>query len=90
MQLSQTWIIMLYRHAKQGTGMPVHVQLLPAQVHSGEQSEAAPSASASREASVLELADLDREVTCHSMYFIQYQAQAIRPFPALHAPHARC
>ena len=37
--------------------------LLPAQVHLGGQSEAMPSASAGREATVLELADLDREVT---------------------------
>ena len=35
---------------------------LPAQVHSGGQSDPLPSASAGREASVLELADLDREV----------------------------
>lgn len=43
--------------------MPVRVHLLPAQVHLGAQSEAMPAASAGREASVLELADLDREVT---------------------------
>ena len=36
--------------------------LLPTQVLQGSQSGAMPSASASREASVLELADLDREV----------------------------
>ena len=43
--------------------MHVTASLLPAQVHSGEQSESMPSASAGREATVLELADLDREVT---------------------------
>ena len=36
--------------------------LLPTQVHHGSQSGAMPSGSASREASVLELADIDREV----------------------------
>jgi len=40
--------------------------LLPLQVHQGSQSGAMPSASASREASVLELADLDREVRSYS------------------------
>ena len=43
--------------------MLVELCLLPAQVHSGGQSEAMPSAAAGREAAVLELADLDREVT---------------------------
>ena len=47
--------VSVYVHVKMG--------LMPAQVHSGEQSESMPSASAGREASVLELADLDREVT---------------------------
>lgn len=49
-------------------GIPGQVGLLPAQVRSGDQLEAMPSASASREASVLELADLDREVTCHALF----------------------
>ena len=40
--------------------------LLPTQVHHGSQSGAMPSDSASREASVLELADLDREVRSNS------------------------
>ena len=43
--------------------MQVKMCLRPAQVHAGGQSEAMPSASTGREAAVLELADLDREVT---------------------------
>ena len=48
----------------------VHVKPghLPAQVHSGGQSDPLPSASAGREASVLELADLDREVTSSLLF----------------------
>ncbi len=59
----------------------VHVtaSVLPAQVHSGEQSESMPLASAGREASVLELADLDREVTS-SLLTLQ---KLLRPLPPL-------
>ena len=60
--------------------MPLQANLLYAQVHSKEQSEAAPSASTSREASVLELADLDREVIHQLIHSIHFWVHAMGPF----------